>query len=165
MPDAVIASGCRRSATGRAPPRKPRSGRSYQTRSRQVLAEPPSPNRGGRSVAIVDNRAEVRDFLASRRAKITPEQAGLTLYGRNRRVPGLRREEVARLAGLSVDYYTRLEKGSLGGASDGVLDAIAGALQLDDVERAHLFDLARAAHTAPARAARRRAQPEVRPSV
>jgi transcriptional regulator with XRE-family HTH domain len=100
-------------------------------------------------VAIVDNRAEVRDFLASRRAKITPEQAGLTLYGRNRRVPGLRREEVARLAGLSVDYYARLEKGSLGGASDGVLDAIAGALQLDDVERAHLFDLARAAHTPP----------------
>jgi len=113
----------------------------------------------------VDNRAEVRDFLASRRAKITPERAGLTLYGRNRRVPGLRREEVAQLAGLSVDYYTRLEKGALGGASDGVLDAIAVALQLDDVERAHLFDLARAGHTPGARAARRRAQPEVRPSV
>jgi len=113
----------------------------------------------------VDNRREVRDFLASRRAKITPERAGLTLYGRNRRVPGLRREEVARLAGLSVDYYTRLEKGNLGGASDGVLHAIAAALQLDDVERAHLFDLARAAHTAPARAPRRRAQPEVRSSV
>jgi transcriptional regulator with XRE-family HTH domain len=112
----------------------------------------------------VDNRQEVRNFLASRRAKITPEQAGLTLYGRNRRVPGLRREEVARLAALSVDYYTRLEKGGLGGASDGVLDAIARALQLDDVERAHLIDLARAAH-APARAPRRRAQPQVRPSV
>jgi transcriptional regulator with XRE-family HTH domain len=113
----------------------------------------------------VDNRREVRDFLVSRRAKITPEQAGLTLYGRNRRVPGLRREEVARLAGLSVDYYTRLEKGNLGGASDGVLEAIAGALQLDDVERTHLFGLARAAQAAPVRVPRRRAQPRVRPSV
>jgi transcriptional regulator with XRE-family HTH domain len=113
----------------------------------------------------MDNRTEVREFLASRRAKLTPEQAGLTLYGRNRRVPGLRREEVARLAGVSVDYYTRLEKGNLGGASEGVLDAIARALQLDDVEHAHLLHLARAAHTAPERVPRRRAQPKVRPSV
>jgi transcriptional regulator with XRE-family HTH domain len=114
----------------------------------------------------VDNRREVRDFLVSRRAKITPEGAGLTAYGSNRRVPGLRREEVAMLAGVSVDYYTRLEKGSLAGASDSVLDALAGALQLDDIERAHLFDLARAANVAPARRPQRTPSlPRVRPSV
>jgi transcriptional regulator with XRE-family HTH domain len=114
----------------------------------------------------VNNRREVRDFLVSRRAKITPDQAGLTLYGSNRRVPGLRREEVALLAGVSVDYYARLEKGNLAGASDAVLDAVAGALQLDDVERAHLFDLARTANTGPARAPRRTAsRPQVRPGV
>jgi hypothetical protein len=73
----------------------------------------------------VDNRYEVRGFLASRRARITPEQAGLPAYGRNRRVPGLRREEVALLAGVSVDYYTLLERGNLGGVSEGVLDALA----------------------------------------
>jgi transcriptional regulator with XRE-family HTH domain len=93
----------------------------------------------------VDNRSEIRDFLASRRARITPEQAGLPAYGVNRRVAGLRREEVAMLAGVSVDYYTRLERGNLSGASDSVLDALAEALQLDDAERTHLFDLARAA--------------------
>ena len=100
----------------------------------------------------------MRDFLASRRAKLTPQQAGVPLYGDRRRVPGLRREEVALLAGLSTDYYTRLEKGSLGSASEGVLEAIARALQLDDAERAHLLDLARAARggTQP----RRRAQPQ-----
>ena len=93
----------------------------------------------------MDNRDEVRDFLASRRAKITPAQAGLTAYGANRRVPGLRREEVAMLAGVSADYYVRLERGNLAGASDAILEAIAGALQLDEAERQHLFDLARAA--------------------
>lgn len=72
------------------------------------------------------NRADVRDFLVTRRARITPQQAGLTFYRGNRRVPGLRREEVAMLAGVSADYYTRLEKGNLAGVSDGVLDAIAG---------------------------------------
>ena len=113
----------------------------------------------------VDNRSEVRDFLASRRAKITPERAGLPMFGGHRRVPGLRREEVALLAGVSVDYYTRLERGNLGGVSDGVLEALARALQLDEAERAHLFDLARAAGTAPARARRRTPQPRVRPSV
>jgi transcriptional regulator with XRE-family HTH domain len=113
----------------------------------------------------VDNRSEVRDFLASRRAKITPERAGLPMFGGHRRVPGLRREEVALLAGVSVDYYTRLERGNLGGVSDGVLEALARALQLDEAERAHLFDLARAAGTAPARARRRTSQPRVRPSV
>jgi transcriptional regulator with XRE-family HTH domain len=79
----------------------------------------------------------------SRRAGITPEQAGLPYVGGNRRVKGLRREEVAMLAGLSVEYYTRMERGQLGGASESVLDAIARALRLDDDERAHLYDLAR----------------------
>jgi transcriptional regulator with XRE-family HTH domain len=113
----------------------------------------------------VDNRSEVRDFLASRRARITPERAGLPIYGGHRRVPGLRREEVALLAGVSVDYYTRLERGNLSGVSESVLDALVRALQLDEAERAHLFDLARAAGTAPGRARRRTAQPRVRPSV
>jgi transcriptional regulator with XRE-family HTH domain len=117
-------------------------------------------------VDAVDNRQEVREFLATRRAKITPQQAGVPLYGTKRRVPGLRREEVALLAGVSTDYYTRLEKGNLTGVSDSVLDAIARALQLDDVERAHLFDLARATNASPARAPRRRTLPQqVRPSV
>ncbi len=109
-----------------------------------------------------------RDFLATRRAKITPEQAGLTLYGGNRRVPGLRREEVAILAGVSVDYYTRLEKGHLAGVSDSVLDAIASALQLDEAERLYLFDLARhanasgrPAHRTTPRQPRRRVRPTV----
>ena len=79
----------------------------------------------------MDNRAEVREFLASRRARITPEQAGIETYGGRRRVEGLRREEVARLAGVSIDYYTRLERGNLNGVSDSVLDAIACALELD----------------------------------
>jgi transcriptional regulator with XRE-family HTH domain len=113
----------------------------------------------------VDNRREVREFLGSRRARITPQQAGVPLYGGRRRVPGLRREEVALLAGVSTDYYTRLEKGNLSGVSDGVLDAIARALQLDDVERAHLFDLARIANASPVRVVPRRAPQRVRPSV
>ena len=112
----------------------------------------------------MDNRNEVRDFLATRRAKLTPEQAGLPLYGGHRRVAGLRREEVALLAGVSVDYYTRLERGNLAGASDSVLESLARALQLDEAERAHLFDLARAAN---ATAATRRRPParRIRPSV
>ncbi|WP_405667480.1 helix-turn-helix transcriptional regulator [Streptomyces sp. NBC_01166] len=89
--------------------------------------------------------AEVREFLSTRRARITPEQAGLPVYGGNRRVAGLRREEVALLAGMSVDYYIRLERGNLTGASDSVLDALAHALQLDEAERTHLYDLARTA--------------------
>ncbi len=111
------------------------------------------------------NRADVRDFLVTRRGRITPQQAGLSFYGGNRRVPGLRREEVAILAGVSADYYTRLEKGNLTGVSDSVLEAIAGALQLNEAERLHLFDLARTANTSPARAARRRPPPEVRPGI
>ncbi|MGF4042146.1 MULTISPECIES: helix-turn-helix transcriptional regulator [Paenarthrobacter] len=93
----------------------------------------------------MDNRTETRDFLSTRRAKITPEQAGLAAYGGNRRVPGLRRGEVAILAGVSVEYYTRLERGNLAGVSESVLESLANALQLDDAERAHLYDLARAA--------------------
>src|SRR5215207_8418573 len=92
----------------------------------------------------MDNRAEVREFLISRRAKLTPQQAGIPDVG-NRRVPGLRRGEVAALAGVSIEYYSKLERGALAGVSASVLDAIARALQLDDAERAHLVDLARAA--------------------
>ncbi len=92
----------------------------------------------------MDRRSEIREFLISRRARVTPEQAGLDVaYGAVRRVPGLRREEVADLAGVSADYYTQLERGDVAGASDGVLHAIARALRLDDAERLHLFDLAR----------------------
>jgi transcriptional regulator with XRE-family HTH domain len=118
----------------------------------------------GRSVGVVDNRAEIRAFLTTRRAKITPEQAGLPVGGGLRRVPGLRREEVAVLAGVSTDWYVRLEKGHIDGVSEEVLDAVARALQLAEAERLHLFDLARAAK--PARAQRRRtAHAAVRPSV
>lgn len=92
----------------------------------------------------MDNSAEVREFLTTRRARITPEQVGLPA-GSNRRVKGLRRSEVAALAGVSIEYYTRLERGSISGASPEVLDSLAKALQLDDAERAHLFDLAHAA--------------------
>jgi transcriptional regulator with XRE-family HTH domain len=114
----------------------------------------------------VDSRDEVREFLISRRAKITPEQAGLPTYGGNRRVPGLRREEVALLAGVSIDYYTRLERGNLNGVSDSVLDALAYALQLDEAERAHLFDLAHAANTTTrVRRSPAQQQQRVRPSV
>ncbi|MBR8740137.1 helix-turn-helix transcriptional regulator [Nocardiopsis sp. MG754419] len=98
------------------------------------------------------DKKTVRGFLISRRARVTPEQAGIPAYGDDRRVPGLRREEVAMLAGVSIDYYTRLERGNIGGASDGVLEAIARALRLDEVERTHLFDLARAASGPRARA-------------
>ena len=92
----------------------------------------------------MNNRAEVREFLTSRRAKITPEQARVPQVGQ-RRVLGLRRGEVAALAGMSVEYYAKLERGSLGGVSASVLDAIARALQLDEAERIHLFNLAHAA--------------------
>jgi transcriptional regulator with XRE-family HTH domain len=112
----------------------------------------------------VDNRAEVKAFLSSRRAKITPEQAGLHSYNRNRRVPGLRRSEVADLAGVSVEYYSQLERGNLSGVSDSVLDALARALQLDEAERAHLGDLARTAGPA-ARTRRKPPAQQVRPSV
>jgi transcriptional regulator with XRE-family HTH domain len=112
----------------------------------------------------MSNSEEIRDFLVTRRARITPEQAGLPAYGKKRRVPGLRREEVALLAGISVEYYTRLERGNARGVSESVLEGIARALQLDDAERAHLNDLVQVANTTkPPR--RRPAQQRVRPSV
>jgi transcriptional regulator with XRE-family HTH domain len=113
----------------------------------------------------MDNRSEAREFLSTRRARITPDRAGLPAYGGNRRVSGLRREEVALLAGVSVDYYTRLERGDLSGASDSVLDALARALQLDDAETAHLFDLARAANASPLAKRRPKRAEGLRPSI
>lgn len=115
-------------------------------------------------MAGVSIKDDVREFLTSRRAKVTPEQAGLPTFGDKRRVPGLRREEVALLAGVSADYYARLERGNLAGVSEQVLDALARALQLDDAERAHLFDLARAS-TGPVRGSRPAAVSKVRPGV
>ena len=107
---------------------------------------------------------EIREFLTTRRARLAPAQAGLPVYGRQRRVSGLRREEVALLAGISVEYYTRLERGNARGVSDEVLDAVCNALQLDEAERAHLRDLARAANAVghPGRAT---APSRVRPSI
>jgi transcriptional regulator with XRE-family HTH domain len=115
-------------------------------------------------MATMDLRTEVREFLSSRRARITPEQAGLPAYGGNRRVKGLRREEVALLAGVSVDYYVRMERGSLAGASDGVLDALASALRLDEAERDHLVHLARRSR-APSGPRRRRPAVTVRSTL
>jgi transcriptional regulator with XRE-family HTH domain len=112
----------------------------------------------------VDNRDEVKAFLSSRRAKITPEQAGLTSYNRNRRVPGLRRSEVADLAGVSVEYYAQLERGNLAGASDSVLDALARALHLDEAEQQHLAALARAAGPGT-RTRRKPPVQQIRPSI
>jgi transcriptional regulator with XRE-family HTH domain len=110
-----------------------------------------------------DMRAEIREFLSSRRARITPEQAGLPVYGGNRRVAGLRREEVAMLTGVSVDYYVRLERGNLAGASESVLDALARTLMLDEAEREYLFDLAHAA--GPSRKSREKTSTSLRPAV
>jgi transcriptional regulator with XRE-family HTH domain len=118
---------------------------------------------GRRTVDQVDNRSDIRDFLASRRARISPERAGLLPGGGRRRVPGLRREEVAVLAGVSTDWYIRLEKGHIAGVSEDVLEAVARALQLDEAERRYLFDLARAAK--PSRAPRRRSKVSVQPRV
>jgi len=115
-------------------------------------------------VVTVSNKDDVREFLTSRRANVTPEQAGLPTFGDKRRVAGLRREEVALLAGVSADYYTRLERGNLSGVSDQVLEALARALRLDEAERAHLFDLARAA-TGPVRGSRRTSVSQVRPGI
>lgn len=89
---------------------------------------------------------------------------GLPTFGSARRVTGLRREEVATLAGVSVDYYNRMERGSLSGVSESVLEAVAAALRLDDAERAHLYDLARAAHGSQ-RSTRRTTRTRVRPAV
>jgi transcriptional regulator with XRE-family HTH domain len=118
----------------------------------------------------MDNRDEVRDFLTTRRARLSPEQAGVPFFGGRRRVKGLRREEVAMLAGMSTDYYTRLERGNLTGVSGSVLESLARALQLDEAERAHLHNLADTANTAQragtARTVRRPANRSgVRPGV
>ncbi|MGW5195212.1 helix-turn-helix transcriptional regulator [Kribbella sp. NPDC004138] len=115
----------------------------------------------------MDNKAEVREFLTSRRAKLTPSDVGLPAVGQ-RRVAGLRRSEVATLAGVSVEYYAKLERGTIAGASASVLEAISQALRLDETERAHLLDLARAADGIPASGRRRRrasAQSAARPSL
>jgi hypothetical protein len=111
------------------------------------------------------NRDEVREFLTRRRAKVRPDQVDLA-PGANRRVPGLRRTEVALLAGASVECYSRPERGDLAGASEAVLHGIASALLLDEAEREHLFDLARAASASPARRQRRSPRnPVVRPGL
>ncbi|GCE41658.1 putative DNA-binding protein [Rhodococcus wratislaviensis] len=115
-------------------------------------------------MSSIDLRTEIREFLSTRRARITPEQSGLPVYGSNRRVKGLRREEVAMLAGVSVDYYVRMERGNLSGASDSVLDSLAGALQLDDAERDHLLALARQSRASSTR--RPRTPPmTIRPAI
>lgn len=114
--------------------------------------------------AQVDIRKEAAEFLRSRRARITPERVGLPTWADRRRVKGLRREEVALLAGVSVEYYVRLERGNLSGVSESVLEAVANALQLDDAERAHLRDLARASSSRGA-AAGHRGRGTVRPPV
>lgn len=105
-------------------------------------------------VVAMTNRDDVHDFLLSRRAKLTPEQVSLP-SGKSRRVPGLRRSEVAMLADVSVEYYAHLERGNLAGASDSILHAIARALRLSEDEQSHLFDLARVANESPLRQQRR----------
>jgi len=126
---------------------------------RDPLGQPEPP-----SVGIVDNRSAIRDFMMSRRARIGPQQAGLSPHG-IRRVPGLRRSEVAALAGVSLEYYTRLERGDLARASDSVLDALARALQLDEVERTYLGDLARNCGPATRRPRKKSNGAAVRPNL
>lgn len=113
----------------------------------------------------MEHNAELGEFLRSRRARLSPTELGVPTTGRTRRVPGLRRVELARLAGVSVDYYTRLEQGRPVNVSDSVLDAVATALQLDPVERTHLFDLARPRQKTPAQRRARRRPQRVRPGV
>lgn len=112
----------------------------------------------------MDTTTEVRDFLRTRRERLTPEQVGLPDFGGARRVKGLRREELALIAGMSVDYYIRLERGNLTGVSESVLESLSRALRLDDAEHTHLFDLARSQNMS---ATTRRKQPtsRVRPTV
>ena len=133
-------------------------------RGNSFTPQPCSPMPTVGDVNTAAHRAQVRDFLITRRGRITPAQAGLPAYGGNRRVKGLRREEVALLAGVSIDYYVRMERGNLAGASDAVLDGIANALQLDEAEREHLFALARAVGPSTARR-RRPAATTVRPVI
>jgi transcriptional regulator with XRE-family HTH domain len=133
------------------------------TTERMTLNAAQTPNlAASRPVDTNNSRAEARAFLVSRRERVSPEQVGLP-EGRNRRVKGLRRIEVAELAGISVEYYTKLERGALSGASEQVLDALSRALLLDDAEREYLFDLAKAG-TAHARAPHRQVQKAWAPS-
>jgi transcriptional regulator with XRE-family HTH domain len=119
----------------------------------------------GRTVEVMAASDDIREFLTTRRAKLTPDQAGLPVFGAHRRVVGLRREEVALLAGISVEYYTRLERGNVGQVSDSVLDGLVHALQLDEAERDHLYRLVRTAST-PRRTPRRTSgKQRVRPSL
>lgn len=117
------------------------------------------------TMGTTDLRTQIREFLSSRRARITPDQAGLPAYGSNRRVKGLRREEVALLAGVSVDYYVRMERGNLAGASDSVLASLAGALQLDEAERDHLYALARQSQAGAVSRRPRTPASTVRPAI
>src|SRR6478672_11572689 len=113
---------------------------------------------------VMSTETDIREFLTTRRAKLTPERVGLPTFGRQRRVAGLRREEVALLAGISVEYYTRLERGNARGVSENVLDAVCTALQLDEAEHDHLIDLARTANAEhPPR--RTSAPQKVRPGI
>ena len=118
----------------------------------------------GITLDLVELKSEIREFLTSRRGNVSPDQAGLVTYGA-RRVPGLRRSEVATLAGVSVEYYTRIERGNLSGVSDNVIEALVGALRLDDAERAHLFDLARASQPTSATRRRHTTRQQVRSNV
>src|SRR4051794_16584183 len=113
------------------------------------------PGPSGSTLDVLDTKDEIREFLTSRRAKITPQQAGLPVFGDTRRVPGLRREEAAMLAGVSVDYYTKMERGNLRGVSEGVLEALARGLHLDEAERAHCSTLLAPPGRCPASPARR----------
>jgi transcriptional regulator with XRE-family HTH domain len=115
----------------------------------------------------MDTRSDLREFLTTRRARLTPDQVGLPDFGGRRRVSGLRREEVALVAGMSVEYYVRLERGNATGVSEAVLDGISRALQLDDAERSHLYDLVRAANQGahPQRRRVRTKTQQVRPGV
>jgi transcriptional regulator with XRE-family HTH domain len=139
-------AGGRRSANSSGPRERP-SAAAWQSPPLGGTGRDPHITGPRPSLARVDTRKELREFLISRRGKVTPQQAGLPTYGGHRRVPGLRREEAALLAGVSVEYYTRLERGNAQGVSDGVLEALARALQLDEAERTHLVDLIRAAGT------------------
>lgn len=155
----VVDAGAERGCLGlhlnqRTPSRSRAAGRAKGGTNTTPIREPTRRTVKRVNSSGTPDRADIRDFLATRRARVTPEQVGLPAGGTQRRVPGLRREEVAVLAGVSTDWYTRLEKGHIKGVSDEVLAAVARALLLDDAETAHLFHLARAAK--PPHARRRR---------
>src|SRR3954449_12846353 len=143
-------------------PQPPMTGPSVETWTPLARSSAHSWRAGGRR--LPPSRRGGPPSGASRRAKITPQQAGLPTFGGNRRVPGLRREELALLAGVSVEYLTRVERGNADGVSDSVLDALSRALQLDEAETSHLSYLARATRSGT-REPRRRVQSQVRPSI